>query len=200
MTDTEPALPPPIVPCVARALSPLLRRIAADVDGEAGVNTYLVGIDEIAVIDPGPTADHLDAICGCGGDRIQWILVTGAVDQSGVAELRRRTGARVVAVEGVGPDDADEVLAPGTSLLGTEFRLTAVVAPGLGGPRTAFVLEEERTLIAGDWLDPDTEVVDAPARAAAVGALRRKRLRAVAPAHGQLVEHAADVVRAIAGG
>ena len=42
-----------------------------------GTNTYLVGIDEIAVIDPGPDdASHLDAVAACGGDRIRWILVT----------------------------------------------------------------------------------------------------------------------------
>ena len=55
-----------IVPGVARALSPMVRRILAMNPGPKtglGTNTYLVGIDEIAVIDPGPIhKGHLDSI------------------------------------------------------------------------------------------------------------------------------------------
>ena len=62
MTDeaTEQApvdVPKPIVYGVASALSPMVRRIVARNAGimtGPGTNTYLVGIDEIAVIDPGP--------------------------------------------------------------------------------------------------------------------------------------------------
>ena len=66
-----------------------------------GTNTYLVGIDEIVVIDPGPDdAGHLDAIAGCGGDRIRWIVCTHThIDHfPGVAGLKaahRGRGARV---------------------------------------------------------------------------------------------------------
>ncbi len=45
-----------IVPGVARALSPMARRILAMNPGPRtglGTNTYMVGIDEIAIIDPG---------------------------------------------------------------------------------------------------------------------------------------------------
>lgn len=195
MTDTEPEVPPPIVPGVARALSPLVRRIAVDEAGVAGANTYLVGIDEIVVIDPGAdVAAHLDAIAGCGGDRVRWIITTGAVPTDGAAGLKARTGAEVLSVPGVGPAGADEELAHGDTLLGTEFRLTVVDAAGLAEPRAAFLLEEERLLFTGDWLDDDAPVVDAEARAEALRGLRKARLRALAPVRGQLVEPAADVV------
>ena len=48
---------PDLTPGVPSALSPLVRRIVAPNPGPftgAGTNTYLVGIDEVAVIDPGP--------------------------------------------------------------------------------------------------------------------------------------------------
>src|SRR2546426_3295263 len=65
---------------VASAISPLVRRILAPNPGlmtEPGTNTYLVGVDEIAVVDPGPDEpSHLDAIVGCGGDRLRWVLPT----------------------------------------------------------------------------------------------------------------------------
>ena len=48
---------PDLTPDVPSALSPLVRRIVAPNPGPMtgpGTNTYLVGIDEVAVIDPGP--------------------------------------------------------------------------------------------------------------------------------------------------
>lgn len=194
MTDVEePGPPPPIVPGVARALSPLLRRIALDVGGAAGANTYLVGIDEIAVVDPGPDiADHLDAVAGCGGDRVRWIVSTGASDSSGAERLAKVTGAEIVGVPGVGPAGAAQQLDHGDTLLGTEFRLTVLAAPGFAESRAAFFVEEERVLIAGDWLGPDSpEVVDRDAYREAIAPLRRKRLRGIAPREGHLIE---DVV------
>ena len=66
---------------VAAALSPLIRRIVAPNPGlmtGPGTNTYLVGIDEVAVIDPGPDApSHIEAIVGASmRERVRWILVT----------------------------------------------------------------------------------------------------------------------------
>src|SRR5205823_11935040 len=105
--------PPPVRTCgtsvaeltagVARALSPLVRRILAPNPGMMtgpGTNTYLVGVDEIAVIDPGPDdTGHLDAIAACGGDRIRWIVVTHhhSDHAPGAAGLHQRTGAPVLA-------------------------------------------------------------------------------------------------------
>ena len=42
-----------------------------------GTNTYLIGIDEVAVLDPGPDDDgHIDAIIGAAGaDRVQWVVL-----------------------------------------------------------------------------------------------------------------------------
>ena len=62
MSIDEAPEPIPIIPDVPRALSPLVRRICADNPGVMtgpGTNTYLIGVDEIAVIDPGP-ADEAD--------------------------------------------------------------------------------------------------------------------------------------------
>ena len=92
-----------LAPGVASAISPLVRRLVAPNAGPmtgAGTNTYLVGVDEIVVVDPGPDiASHVDAIVGCGGDRIRWIAVThGHEDHAAaVTTLATRTGAEVLA-------------------------------------------------------------------------------------------------------
>src|SRR3954468_1745559 len=108
--DALEEAPPPeqLVTGVAKALSPLARRILAPNPGVftgPGTNTYLVGIDEIVVIDPGPADEsHLAAIVGCGGDRIRWIPLTHThADHSPGAEgLKERTGAELLAF---GPRD-----------------------------------------------------------------------------------------------
>ena len=93
---------PDMTPGVASALSPLVRRIVAPNPGlmtGPGTNTYLVGIDEVAVVDPGPDdAGHIEAIIGASmRERVRWILVTHHhVDHSaGVNRLKRETGATI---------------------------------------------------------------------------------------------------------
>src|SRR5437763_11706747 len=72
---------PDLTPGVPSALSPLVRRIVAPNPGPftgPGTNTYLVGIDEVAVIDPGPDDKrHIDAIVGASmQERVRWVLLT----------------------------------------------------------------------------------------------------------------------------
>ncbi len=189
---TEEAVPlPPITPGVARALSPLVRRIAcADDDGEPGLNTYLVGIDEIVIIDPGPMdASHLDVLCGCGGDRIRWIVLTdtGEDYSAGAMQLKERTGAELVAPAGF--DGADEVLGDGYKIDATEFRITAVAINDGSDGRYSFVLEQERTLLAGDHCD-DGVPEQLPAK------IKSFRIKSIAPGHGQYIENAKTVLTA----
>src|SRR4029079_10143528 len=62
-------------------LSPLVRRVLANTPSRMTVpvtNTYLVGTDDLAVIDPGPDdhEEHLDKVAEAGAGRIRWILAT----------------------------------------------------------------------------------------------------------------------------
>lgn len=188
-----------IVPGVARALSPMARRILAMNPGPRtglGTNTYMVGIDEIAVIDPGPMDQgHLDAIIGCGGDLIRWILVTNGDDAhaGAVPELAKQTGAIVMAMADI---DCDEVLADGTQLVGTEFRLTTKHLPGPSPKNVGFLLEEERMLFSGDLIidgpgvaisPPEGDMVD---YLASLESLKKMRLKRIAPGHGYVIEEA----------
>jgi glyoxylase-like metal-dependent hydrolase (beta-lactamase superfamily II) len=184
---------------VASALSPLVRRVLAPNPGMMtgpGTNTYLVGVDEIAVIDPGPDDPaHLDVVAGCGGDRIRWILATHThSDHSpGAAGLKERTGATVLGFgerDGFAPDDSiDE----GFCLEATEFRLRALHTPGHASNHLCFLLDEERMLFSGDHVMEGSTVVIAPPdgdMAAYLDSLRRLRglrLRSIAPGHGHLI-------------
>ena len=189
-----------LVPGVARALSPLVRRVVAPNPGVMtgpGTNTYLVGVDEIAVIDPGPDdAGHLDTVAACGGDRIRWILVTHTHSDHapGAAGLKERTGAELLGYaerEGFVPD---RTIGEGFRLEATEFRLKALHTPGHASDHLCYLLEGERLLFSGDHVMQGSTVVIAPPdgdMAAYLDALRRLRdvrLRAIAPGHGHLIE------------
>jgi len=204
--DVEaPPGPKPLVPEVASALSPLVRRIVCNNPGimtGPGTNTYLVGVDEIVVVDPGPDdATHLDAIAGCGGDAIRWIVCTHThPDHSpGAAGLKARTGAEVLAFDAREGLVIDRPLADGDGIEATEFRLTAVHTPGHASNHLCFQLEEERMLFSGDHIMGESTVVISPPdgdMAAYLASLERLRalrppLRAIAPAHGHLIAHPA---------
>lgn len=194
-----------IVPGVARALSPMARRILAMNPGERtglGTNTYMVGIDEIAVIDPGPMdQSHLDAIIGCGGDLIRWILVTNDDDAyaGAVGALAEQTGATVMAF---GDIDCDEKLTDGQQIVGTEFRLTARHLPGPTAKNIGLVLEEERMLLAGRLIVDGPSVAIDPSRGGDMAAyleslesLKKLRLRRIAPGHGYVIEDPKPVIQ-----
>ena len=203
--DTTVNLPKPIVYGVASALSPMVRRIVVENPGMMtgpGTNTYLVGIDEIAVIDPGPgDASHLDAIAGCGGDRIRWILLTHTHEDHspGAVGLKKLTGAEILAFgpgEGKGKVRLDGTLGDGAVIEATEFHLTALHTPGHASNHLCYLLNEERTLFTGDHIMQGSTVVIGPPdgdMAAYLASLERlktirPRLKAIAPGHGHVID------------
>ena len=86
---------------VARELRPGIRRIVANNPSPftfKGTNTYLVGTDELALVDPGPgDPAHLDAIMQAAGAKpIRHILLTHTHHDhfEGLPALQARTGAK----------------------------------------------------------------------------------------------------------
>jgi glyoxylase-like metal-dependent hydrolase (beta-lactamase superfamily II) len=189
-----------LIPGVPRALSPLVRRILApnpNVMTGPGTNTYLVGIDEVAVIDPGPDDEgHLEAILGCGGDRIRWVLCTHTHhDHSELApKLAERTGAEVLAYDSRDGLEVTSRLGDGDRLDGTEFRLTALHTPGHASNHLCFLLEQEATLFSGDHVMQGSTVVIAPpdgdmaAYFSSLQRVRGVRMRTMLPGHGDVIE------------
>ena len=200
--DDGPPPPKPLVTGVASALSPLVRRILAPNPGVMtgpGTNTYLVGIDEVAVVDPGPDDDgHLDAILGCGGDRIRWVVCTHTHPDHHplTPRLAKATGAEVLAFDSRDGLEVDRELRDRDVIEATEFRLRAVHTPGHASNHLCYLVEEERLLFSGDHVMEGSTVVIAPPdgdMAAYLDSLERLRtmrpaLRAIAPGHGHLIE------------
>lgn len=194
---------PDMTPGVPSALSPLVRRIVAPNPGPMtgpGTNTYLVGIDEVAVIDPGPDdAAHVDAIVGGSmRERVRWVLLTHAHPDHvpATARLVQATGAEVLAFSRREPSVAvDRAIGEGDVVEGSEWGLRVLHTPGHSPGHLCFLLEEERVLFTGDTVLDGTTSVVSPARGGDMAAylatlerLRGLRLHRIAPGHGDVID------------
>lgn len=160
----------------AVAVAPSVRRITVNNPGPFtfhGTNTYLVGRDTLAVIDPGPEDDvHLGAILrATEGRPVSHILVSHTHrDHSPLARrLKAETGA-IVCAEGphraarplrigeVNPLDAsadleftpDLALADGEAIGGDGWMLRAIHTPGHAANHACFALEGTGLLFSAD--------------------------------------------------
>jgi glyoxylase-like metal-dependent hydrolase (beta-lactamase superfamily II) len=191
----------PLTPGQVMRLRPNVRWILAPNPGiytGPGTNTYLVGTDEIAVIDPGPddSEAHLDAIAKAGDGRIKWILVTHThIDHSpGAKGLKERTGAQVLGYDERDGFVPDATLGDGDAVEGTGFRLTALHTPGHASNHLCYHLAGERILFSGDHIMSGSTVVIAPldgdmrAYLDSLARLRQVEMSGVAPGHGVFID------------
>lgn len=194
---------PGMTPEIPSALSPLVRRIVASNPSAMtgpGTNTYLVGVDEVAVIDPGPDDKrHIDAIIGAAtAERVRWVLLTHTHPDHlpGTARLVAATGAEVLAYSKRDSSaKVNRAIGDGDVVNGTEFSIDVLHTPGHVSNHLCFLLTEERFLFTGDTiLDGMYSVVarstggDMAEYMATLERLRKKRLSRIAPGHGEVIE------------
>lgn len=157
-------------------VSPLVRRITVNNPGPFtfhGTNTYIIGDDEVVVIDPGPIDPaHMDAMLyAIGMAKVAAIIVTHThADHSPAARrLALKTGApiygegshrpsRPLELGEINPFDGssdhaftpDSVLADGDRVAGKTWTLTAIATPGHTANHIALALDEEASIFTGD--------------------------------------------------
>ncbi len=135
-----------------------------------GTNTYLLGNEEIAVIDPGPQIEsHLQLLAAAGD--IRWILVshTHPDHSPGAAMLAEMTGASLIglpAPDGPHQDTSfcpDEIPADGELLNRPGFAIQVIHTPGHASNHLCFLHKEHRWLFTGDHImNGSTVVIDPP--------------------------------------
>jgi len=167
-----------------------------------GTNSYLVGEDALAVIDPGPSIDeHVEALLAAAAGRIRWILCTHThVDHSPAAALlKQRTGATVIGRPRPEHGNQDHTFAPDRVLAHGErvalggVTLRAIHTPGHASNHLCYLLEETRMLFTGDHVMQGSTVVinppdgDMRAYLASLELLLSEDIAILAPGHGYLI-------------
>jgi len=159
---------------VAERISPLIRRVLCGNPGPftfRGTASFIVGEDEVAIIDPGPDNEaHLDALLrAVKRETVSHILVTHThLDHSPLARrLKAATGAPILgfgppgqpagAGQGlrldasIDPDfSGDITLQHGPVVAPRNWTLERVFTPGHMSNHMSYALKEERALFCGD--------------------------------------------------
>jgi len=193
-------------------LAPGVRRLLApnpSMMTGPGTNTYLFGVDEIVVLDPGPVIEkHLDAIIDVSAAPIRWVLVTHThPDHSPAAlELARRTGAKLLGSRPAGGRHQDRTFTPdrelndGDTVAVDEIELEVIHTPGHASNHLCFRHVELNWIFTGDHvIDGSTVVIDPPDGnmshyLASLAKVRDRQAAILAPGHGELIR---DPARAI---
>jgi glyoxylase-like metal-dependent hydrolase (beta-lactamase superfamily II) len=196
-----------IIPGLVTRVNDLVVRVTAPNPGMMtgpGTNTYIIGRDDLALIDPGPeSVSHLGVLLAVVEDRLKWILCTHThLDHSpGTLALRAATGAEVFGFP-MSPNDGrqdptfapDQVLGDGDIVDCGYFSLRAVHTPGHASNHLCYLLEEQRLLFTGDHVMQGSTVVISPPdgdMTAYLESLERLiffQLAALAPGHGHIIE------------
>jgi glyoxylase-like metal-dependent hydrolase (beta-lactamase superfamily II) len=192
-----------------------VRRIVAGNAGMMtgpGTNTYLLGLRQVAVLDPGPDEEkHLDAILAAAGPAISWIIVTHShPDHSPLAlRLAEITGARVLGLPPPADGRQDESFVPeqlpgdGERLSVGDAQLLAIHTPGHASNCVCYLLESERLLFTGDHvLEGVSPVILPPDGDMAAYMHSLQKLHAydfdrIAPGHGGLMERGKEVLTSL---
>ncbi len=187
-------------------LTPRVRRLTAPNSGPMtgpGTNSYLIGHERIALVDPGPVIDsHIDALVDTVADRLKWIFVTHTHrDHSPAAKaVAAATGAELIG--NIIPNDGFQdptfvearAVADDECLSTDEFTLRAVHTPGHVANHVCYLIEEDRMLITGDHVMGGSTVVIIPPAgdmAQYIRSLERMLdydLTHLAPGHGDLID------------
>lgn len=194
-------------------VSPLIRRVIANNPGPftfLGTGTYIVGHDEVAVIDPGPDDPaHLDSILAAlPGERVTHIVITHHhSDHSPLAgPLQAATGAPIYgcAVAHPAKDDTgvkmeagddlafkpDISLCGGGRVCGPGWTLEAIPTPGHTSNHLCYALREENACFTGDHImgwsttvitPPDGDMTD---YLASLNVIRARGFATLWPTHG----------------
>lgn len=192
-----------LVPGEPKRLDRLVTRLIAPNPGAMtgpGTNSYLVGAQDLAVIDPGPEiASHIELLLSHTEKRLRWIICTHThLDHSPAAALlKAATGAQLLGRPAPAGQDAtfqpDVVVEHGQRIALDGATLRAIRTPGHASNHVCYFLEETKMLFTGDHVMQGSTVVinppdgDMRAYLGSLQALLAEDIAIIAPGHGYLI-------------
>ena len=219
-------LEPKLIPGTVTVVGPGIRRIVANNPGPhtfTGTNTYIVGYNDVAVIDPGPRDEsHLEKLLDAlSGERVSHVLITHTHrDHSPLTrELAHAKSAQIFGMpisesrperstEGIESThdidfNPDVKIQDGDLICGPNWKLEAIHTPGHAENHVCFSLVDTDTLFSGDHVMGWSTTMIAPPdghMASYFSSLDRLSARGdtlYLPGHGREVTSPGDYVRAL---
>ena len=188
------------------ALDRYVRRLVAPNPGMMtgpGTNSYLVGDEDVTVIDPGPAIDaHVRQIAELCDGRLRRILVTHTHrDHSPAAmPLAELTGADVYGMQPPATPENDHAFRPTHAVAHDDdidcggVTVRAIHTPGHASNHVCYLLADNGMLFTGDHImNGSTVVIAAPdgnmrQYLDSLELLKRYAPRCIAPGHGELLD------------
>lgn len=175
-----------------------------------GTNTYLIGKEEITIVDPGPNIEtHINEIANAVGEKATRILVTHTHrDHSpGVRPLKDILNVPSYGLM-VEQDDGhqdktftpDKVLGHGDVIDCEEYKIEVIHTPGHASNHLCYLVHDASTLITGDHIMNGSTVVIAPPDGnmkqylSSLKLLKDYPFDYIAPGHGDYLEDPVAVV------
>lgn len=190
----------------------ILGRNAGPMTGP-GTNSYLVGDQQLALIDPGPADEtQIENFLAAIGEReLKWIFVTHTHgDHSPAAKLiaQRIPVAMIgLAAPESGRNDTtfepDRFYADGEVIDCGDFSIELIHTPGHVSNHFCYLLREEKLLFTGDHILQGTTSVILPPDGSmsdymkSLQALHARDLDALAPGHGDIMSQPSDEIDAL---
>ena len=210
-------------------VTPNIQRITAPNESAftyRGTNTYILGSDSVAVIDPGPAIDsHFELLLETlKGRTVSHIVVTHThMDHSPLAApLKEKTGAPIYAegphrnsrdlhlgevnsLDAAADHDfkADILLKHGDMVEGRDWALETILTPGHTQNHACFAIKDTNMLFSGDHvMSWATSIVAPPDGSMAdymnsLGVMMERKETIYFPGHGGRLEKAPEFVRAL---
>ena len=194
----------------------LVKKITAPNPGVftgGGTNTYLVGREDLTLIDPGPNIkEHIDEIIRAGDNKIKRILVTHThTDHSPAAlpiskVLDVPMYGRLIDGESSWEDETfipDVILNDADIIKTDEYTLEVIHTPGHASNHLCFLIKELNCLITGDHImDGSTVVIGPPDGNMAdylesLNKLFKYKIDCLAPGHGNFMYEPKKVIESI---
>jgi len=190
---------------IPKQITPLVRRITAGNPGMftgPGTNTYLIGDEEVTVIDPGPALhEHIEVIIQASANIKQILLTHTHPDHSpGTRLLQDNIGVPVYALITESSKDQDITFTPERILIDGEiianeyYSIEVIHTPGHASNHLCYLLKDEKLLFTGDHImDGSTVVIASPDGSMqdyidSLAKLKEYDLNKIAPGHGELIE------------
>lgn len=194
----------------------LVKKITAPNPGVftgGGTNTYLVGREDLTLIDPGPNIkEHIDEIIRVGENKIKRILVTHThTDHSPAAlpiskVLDVPMYGRLIDGESSWEDETfiPDVILNDTDIIKTdEYTLEVIHTPGHASNHLCFLIKELNCLITGDHIMEGSTVVIGPPDGnmadylESLNKLFKYKIDCLAPGHGNFMYEPKKVIESI---